>query len=319
MRVLIHPGYPKTASTFLKDNLFSNHTEINFMTKSKIISDKLNLIKFLDKNEFNSEKRNISNFFKNNLSNNRLNILSDEMFLIPLGYKLYDNLEAIRRLHSIFTDIEEIEQINYLIMLRKPQDLILSYYTDEYHRLVSYDKKLDKFQNFLKQIELSENIYTNKILQIFDYYKIIKHINSLKLENPKSEIGIFLLENLKNDNNNFSKKLSSFLGISYEETYQLLKNASPSNTTSKSEKFYFRKYDWNIFFSKFSFFYKILPNKIIRILKSSKFFNIIWFFKKSIIVKYEGEDLFIVNKLYSEKLQNLEQSYNLELKKNKYY
>ena len=50
MRVLIHPGYPKTASTFLKDNLFSNHTEINFMTKSKIISDKLNLIKFLDKN-----------------------------------------------------------------------------------------------------------------------------------------------------------------------------------------------------------------------------------------------------------------------------
>lgn len=319
MRVLIHPGYPKTASTFLKDNLFSNHSEINFMTKSKIISDKLNLIKFLDKNEFDNEKRNISNFFKNNLLKNRLNILSDEMLLIPLGYKLYDNIEAIKRLHSIFIDIEEIEKINYLIMLRKPHDLILSYYTDEYHRLVSYDKKLEKFQNFLKHIELDENIYTKKILQIFDYYKIIKHIDSLKLENPKSEIGIFLLENLKNNNKNFSKKLSDFLGIDYEETYQLLKKASPLNTTTKAEKYYYRKYDWNIFFSKFNFFYKIIPNKIIRIIKSSKFFNLIWFFKKSIIVKYEEEDLFIVNNLYSEKLKNLEKSYDLELKKNNYY
>ena len=77
MRVLIHPGYPKTASTFFKDNLFSNHSEINFITKNKIILDKLNLIKFLDKNEFDNEKRNISNFFKNYLLKNRLNILSD--------------------------------------------------------------------------------------------------------------------------------------------------------------------------------------------------------------------------------------------------
>ena len=99
----------------------------------------------------------------------------------------------------------------------------------------------------------------------------------------------------------------------------LLKKASPSNTTTKSEKYYYRKYDWNIFFSKFNFFYKIIPNKIIRIIKSSKFFNLIWFFKKSIIVKYEEEDLFIVNNLYSEKLKNLEKSYDLELKKNNYY
>ena len=318
MKIFIHTGYPKTASTFLNDNLFSKHSEINLITKGKDVSDKIKMIRYLNDTEFEKNKNYLIDFFKSKISEEKINIFSDEMFLIPLAYKLFDNKKAIKRLFLIFSNFIAIKEIYFLIMIRNPKDFFLSYYTDQYHRIVFYDKSLDQFKKFLNQIRLNKNDYIKKIIELFDYYKTIRFLSSLN-NNLENKIGIFLLEDLKHDKSKFSNKISSFLKINQQEVINLIQKSGATNITSKTANYYYRKYEWNIFFSKNNFFYKILPTKLIRIIKKFEIFNLIWFFKSKIIIKFEKEESGIINDLYLNNLKELEKLYNLGLEKNKYY
>ena len=319
MKLIIHLGYPKTGSTFLNNNLFIKHSQINLITKNAEINPYINSIKYLDDIEYDKKQLTIKNFFNSKISNEKINIFSDEMFLVPLGYKLYDNKKAIKRLYEMFSNIEKIRDINFLLMIRNPEDLLSSYYTDEYHRIVSYDKNLDKFDKFLNEKNLKNNIFFQKIIEIFDYKDISLFLTSLNIYKTKSNVGILLLEELKDNIDLFSEKISSFLEISQSETLSLIKNKTAENVTTKNKDFYFKKYDWNIFFSKYNFLYNFLPTKLIRYIKESNFLNFFWFFKPKIIVKINDKQKKIVKLIYLKNLQEIEKDFCLNLKNNNYY
>jgi len=319
MKLIIHLGYPKTASTFLNRNLFSKHSQINLITKNVEINTYIKSIKYLDDIDYNKEKLRIKKFFISKISGEKINIFSDEMFLVPLGYRLYDNKKAIKRLYEIFSNIEKIKDIKFLLMIRNPKDLFSSYYTDEYHRIVSYDKKLDKFDKFLNEESFQNNFFSKMIIEIFDFKNISLFLNSLNVYKTQKNVSFFLLEELKNDIISFSKKLSSFLEINLTETVSLITNKTAINVTSKNKDFYYRKYDWNIFFSKYNFFYKFLPTKLIRYVKNKDFLNFCWFFKPMIIVQLNDKQKKIIESIYLKNLQDIEKDFNLNLKNNNYY
>ena len=94
-------GYPKTASTFLNSNFFSKHNQVNLITENEEAGSFIQSIKYLDEDKYEKEKLKIISFFESKILEKKINIFSDEMFLVPLGYKLYDNKNAIKRLHEI--------------------------------------------------------------------------------------------------------------------------------------------------------------------------------------------------------------------------
>ena len=72
MKLIIHLGYPKTGSTFLNNNLFIKHSQINLITKNAEINSYINSIKYLDDIEYDKKQLTIRNFFNSKISNEKI-------------------------------------------------------------------------------------------------------------------------------------------------------------------------------------------------------------------------------------------------------
>lgn len=287
-KLYIHLGPPKTGSTYLQREVFlekkfnyinseKNKKKIKNLSITKVII----LLRILDDSSFELKKKKLLNIFlKINLFNNKINILSDELFLAPkYGFlKLRRNLI---RLNFFITELEKRKKIDifFLIYKRNSIQYFLSYcsYVSEI-----YSKKYLNLKNFreLKAIILSRKI-NSKNLDFFKCFNIDILIILIK-KIFKKKIYVFKFNEINKEKNFFSLvelfaiQQINFKRKKYNTQSKILINDSVYylNSYSYISKFflYLDKKINKVFFTKILNYVNFIEKKELRFFES--------FFKK---------------------------------------
>ena len=317
-QIIIHPGYRKSATTYLQNIIFKK-LDANILAKP--ISDKkirstnyyklfkLEYFKYDDYDHILRENNlfRIKNFEKELLekikNKKKLTIISDE--------GLFGN--------SHFNGINNIYLISYLLKnLRKK-------YKFDIKVILSIRNQFDLIRS-----TYFYNEYFHKNFTLSNYYKYILHsknkgedlnynFNTLIniLENTISKkIFILPIENLENEPNKIIKKLCSFLNVNYKsikiKNYKTNKNHINENNNLYYNKIVVRD-NWFEIISKKIFNY-IKRNKIIH--KFIAKIKIDYFFKRIFeIFKVKKVTYDKKNNLYKKKIKNKYKKFNIELEK----
>ena len=232
MKVCFHIGFPKSASTTLQKHLFDRHSEINFLgiyptgnigQDSNAINNKT--LYLINKNlqtfhtqmtecegveYFNINKSKLIKGIYCLLDKKKLNLFSNERFSSVL-FSHPDRAQKAQNIKQIFPNAK------ILVVIRNQIDIIKSQYRDypfdprclTLGKPVTIEEWIDisismKNINFFKSIKYSE---------IINYYIYLFGRNNVK---------VVLFEDLVNNLEYFSKEISVFLEINYNEVFSLL-------------------------------------------------------------------------------------------------
>ena len=260
-QIYIHLGFPKTASTYLQENIFPNMKEAFYFAKPFENTIKILVEKILKLNEtqYEQEKKNLINSLEKifNKTNNKY-ILSNESFLRSTKYNEPDNpnsnniFQTLKRLDEIFSSYCEV---NFILVIRKYNDLLRSYML-QFHRGFKFEYNED---NFLK--DLRENETNSNILKNFYYGEIVKFIEKLKI-NYK----VLIYEDLKNNPFDYHQQLFNFIGININYKNQII------NPNRKKTIFYKTKIFLDLLFNIFR--NRVLLKKIFTLSLCIKFLKL---------------------------------------------
>jgi hypothetical protein len=230
--VFVHVGYPKSASTTLQKHLFSKHEEIInlgvYPTKNIGIDSNSSPknIPYLDEPilrilhndlvQMDSIEFHCSGFYENlsrfmdGVDLSKKVVFSNEK-LTSVFFSYRDNGVKARRLAKAFPDAKII------FIIRNQHDWLCSQYRD--HPFDPRELTIGRpvsFDQWFNIICWNEQI---KLKQMLNYYVVIGFYEKLFGE---SNIGVFLFEDLVNDEEAFSNKLSDFMGIDRSVTHELI-------------------------------------------------------------------------------------------------
>lgn len=204
-KIILHVGYPKTATTTLQNDLFHNLNKkisnINYLgtTKPEIsqFHNKLRqtlkpwLVSKGEKNE-----NDLLLFLKKRLKNG-LNLCSEESLLNSHQNPPYlFNPELLKKVISKVTN-----NIQIIIVLRNQEQMIYSLYV---HAGGKYSRS--KFKSSDEWITYCLNDEINN--KFFQYYEVIKHYQNIF---NKQNVHILLFEDFQQDLNYFLSKLANIL------------------------------------------------------------------------------------------------------------
>ncbi|SFZ97908.1 hypothetical protein MNB_SV-5-1505 [hydrothermal vent metagenome] len=252
--IIIHVGYPKAASTTLQKHLFHKHSQLlnlslyptfnigidtNEDHNISLYEKDPNLQKFyenitqMESIEYDYSdtiklyKENILPYIDSNkISKTKKTIFSNERFT-SVFYAHKDNGVKAQRIYSLFP------KAKIIIIIRNQIDWLKSQYRDRPFDPRNFDLAIPmNFDKWVKMIYWDKSI---KQLSMLEYDKIILYYQQLF---GKDKVGVFLFEDLVFEKEKFSNELSSFMGISADETYNILKNAHENKGVSNK----FNKY-----------------------------------------------------------------------------
>ena len=311
-KILIHLGYPKTGSTSIQYFLSKiNHKDFTFFNsefnknpycsiQKKKYSDIEKEIFFENTDKF---KDNWIKYFETKL--NKLNVISNEHFLNPIGYRMISFERSLKRYLDIFNHLNC--KIELLIIIRDPKKLHISFFTDMYHRFLQYDKSLNSFEKYI--LSFPANQTALHIFEMFNFNKIVNQIQEIDQKFIiNKNFKILKLENI----NDFKEYFLNFCDIIDLKNFCENLDISKKHVTKKNNLIYIRNYDFSCFFAKndpknkFNFAIK-------KKLKHSRALNFILNFYKirSTLTKGLSEK---IDKYYYEDLIELEKKTNLNLK-----
>ena len=251
--IYFHIGFPKTASSFLQNKIFCKNQKINYIG----IPEKKNwgveewylynflLFLFTSNNEifYNDLDKHILNLNKIKISQDKVNIISHDSLTNSIYLFSFDIYESLKRIKLTF-DSKLNFKIKIFFSIRNQSDMILSFYSQFYRRLIKKNKEWKKFKSFLAVLEA---IYEKKIIKDNDHLKIFNNFcyfsfyNFLVKNFSSSNIKVLLYEDLLNDPQFYFNEIQNFLKISnlvYKDN--LNKNVNKSNIIDKFE--YERKF-----------------------------------------------------------------------------
>ena len=255
--IVIHVGYPKSASTTLQKHLFNKHPEIynlglfptaNIGRDSDYIDESCeylsnpNLRKFYDNlvmlesveyDNSNQEKlyeNHIENLLEN--SEEKVTVFSNERF-VSVFYAHDDLGIKAERLKEIFPDAK------ILFVLRSQIDLIKSQYRD--HPFDPRSFAIGKPLSIDEWIQVALEAEEVHFLESLRYSDVIGYYADLFGE---EDIGVFLLEDLAQNTEGFAKDVSEFLNIGAKETLSLLQEESENKGVSSHFNTYRRLKRW---------------------------------------------------------------------------
>ena len=231
MKLYIHFGFPRTATTTLQVYLFPNHPQINYLgrhpnTKPKL--ELINLISNLNNDDFdkryNELLKKTEEFY---LDPNKINVLSSEF--ITLNAIHYPNdfartiPSSISRLESLFSKINV--EIKYFVMIRNQAEIIPSLYVST--RTISFDGIITakELVGYLEN-KKSNNPLIKRFLNGFNYWELYNGLSKVIDEN---KIKFFLYEEFRDNFDNFVSDLSNYLKIDPAISLKLLKYRKASS------------------------------------------------------------------------------------------
>ena len=241
MKLIIHLGYPRTATTLLQKRLFPYHSDINYLGP-KSFEKKLNLP--LNQNGIDnilnlSDAKKIIDLEK--FSRKKINIISSEAYLNYTKINNYKSLIILERyLRSYFKDM----QTKVFYTVRNQYDSIFSIYHYVYSEYQEY-LGCNDFAEFIKKVqelkEKKKNQKEKNLINFLQTYDFNYTYGLVKSKFPKSKIKILNYSELEKDYKNYFKKLSSFIEIDYDETIALIGKQKESALSQNNGSIYYKK------------------------------------------------------------------------------
>lgn len=229
----IHLGYPKTATTFLQNNLFCKVESSLYFGKydgeysdeniGKIFLDlgRLRVASFVSK----YQKGVVSNY----VGGNERIIISDEspMFNIVRSANNFDDLSVRDNVLELVEKIKHISDgfnVKILLTVRDQSEIIPSIYAQSYANFFSCHKKYKEFSSFVGAFK--------KGGELEDYlnYKLID--NLLKKSFGADNVAVIPQEIIFSNKLKGTSLLSDILNKPHEEIYKILDSCEPENVRS---------------------------------------------------------------------------------------
>ena len=293
--IFIHPGFGKSATTFLQENVFFHQKNINSIGRPYYSSDRKNNLFFCEEIQKNScfyESRVARKLSKKIYKPKMVNILSDE----TLGSSCYNNENVILRIQKLFPNAK------IFFTIRNQFDSIKSYYPNHgrilKHVPMPFKGRFIKFNDWF---DYQVDNLPNNFLGIIQYEPLI---NLFEKYFGRENISIFLYEELTFTQDIFFEKLHNILNVELES----ILNDKRNPRKSRSEYHYIKFRDIflrGIPVSKIIPFSDFFKKKFFNLLKSSIKYEL----------KFNEKQIKILKKIYSKPNQRLSQNYKLNLSK----
>jgi hypothetical protein len=210
----------KTATTTLQNRVFSRHEELYYLGgpafQHEAIRTSIAAICKQDRLHYDQvyHKEQIRNALIYARNQTKPVLLSAESLTTPT----VDRLTKAERLIGLFGDIRVV------LCLRRPVDLMTSFYSESIKQLNLRTDRLPTLDHWLEQ-QWSDQRATRPT-RFLDYVRLIRcYQELLSAEN----VCVLLFEDLCNEPEEYAKKLSEFIGINSQRTLELLQ-AKKENT-----------------------------------------------------------------------------------------
>ena len=223
-KIYFHIGYFKTGTTYLEENLFSKHRNINYLNKSneKIITE----IKYCIQNYTNTQFKENKSYLKHlaskiRLNNKKTNLVSAVGLtdVINSNYNKISIFEMLTRLRIIFSN--KNFKLKLLLTIRKQEEFIKSRYAENIYKFYLINHEWVDFKKLLNFFKNKNNVGLNFFRSI-NYYYICRYIIE---KFKKKNFCLLLYEEFNHNEKKMIKKISKFLEINSFE----------------SKKFFFKK------------------------------------------------------------------------------
>ena len=305
--LLVHIGYPKTATTTIQENIIyklSKLNKINYLCHSEKIIKKNKLknailirkiyeyiiYKKWDNeilNEINNIKKEKS--LKYIISAETLSVLSEnnERNRMLLSSSIHNNANRIKRIFS-----KVFNNIKIIIVIRSQNDFCYSIYK-EWYPYLKKTSNINNFDDFTKEYTKKSNIKNGYL----NYYKII--LNYKKIFGNKN-VDVLFYEDLIYNKNFFGKKLAKIFKINNKFTHKSL-----------YMKLNFKNdYEYNV---SLNFIITKYISSFVKLFIGKKKFEIL----KNIYIKYLFDliEFFHVKQKFKNEKYNKSLYYNSEFKK----
>lgn len=233
-KLIFHIGYPKAASTTLQKQLFNRHSQINnlgvlptnnigqdtdyidhdceYLSNPHLqqFYDDMVMLEGIQYAQADSHK-----YFENHIadlvSSTDLNVFSNERYT-SVFYAHDDLREKARRIHEIAPNAK------ILIIIRNQFDLIKSQYRD--HPMDPRSFAIGDPVDIDEWISRAKNSNTTHFLESLQYSATINHYEELF---GSDCVGVFMIEQLADDTDKFSRDLARFLDIDPDEASSCLR------------------------------------------------------------------------------------------------
>ena len=216
-KFIIHPGYPKTATTTLQKALFARHPDLCYLgkpLKGAILEIELDIIK-LDDPSFSSAlpglQKKIDSVIEDCNQDNRNILLSHEGFLRPTRYEGHDIRRTADRIWKVFGEPFQGDfDCHVLLTLRNQVDIVPSYFFD------SVSRRPGQFRQFIAQsLQKPGEGYTGSLF----YDDMVHHYADLF---GRDQVKIMLFEQFIQHREAFLRDLADFLGVDHATSKQLI-------------------------------------------------------------------------------------------------
>jgi hypothetical protein len=269
-KLLLHIGYPKTATTTLQESVFKKLfklEKINYLGRNSI---KLN--------EFEGEdyviKLRKSGLYdliiptSNNFSPTLLNVISDENFLMlkSINEIQYNSESDWKQMCKKVFNLFEDSQLEVLVTLRKQSDLIFSLFLQKYKFLYAEDPNI-KYQDF---IFCKESYDLKADFEIYNFEELDNFFRSYKLK-----VNYLFFEDLKYDKFTFSSNLAKILDVNQNDIFPYLNTYYRNKITEShnDEMHMVSVKQSNLVFLDHKLKYNYSPNNVIQKIANRIFFN----------------------------------------------
>jgi hypothetical protein len=290
-RLILHVGYPKTASTTLQEGLFlqlHKMGKINFLgrtvtsTHKKLLKEGFTQDWVVDFRKHFIMNRNLP-LPKYELSDNLLNVISDEDLTVPaifnhIQFGVEKNpLDFVEPLHEL---LKEADEVTILITIRNQADLIPSSYLQKYRYIYLHqpDFTFDSFIHNGNGGFKAETFQAFNFLEVADKYARVF----------KAKVVPIIFEDLKYDKHYFFNQLAILLNIDEKELLDIIGNKHFRNRKVLG------RVDSTIVMLPNTF--GKLVGKIMGKKKARHFFSFNWYMRNSAMLSLE-KDLFLSKRI----------------------
>lgn len=241
-KLILHIGYPKTATTSLQELLFKNLNEVYYLNKIPSINELNYKLFYYRENTLKRDKQFFLNFFNDNcpekydtLLYSNESILSLSMFFRfqPSPYIWTQDPNSVaRKLATVFKKTRYFDDIKIFVVLRKQNQVLKSMYAQVYNRYFSKFDETKTFEKFLTYTNSSESggfindaLHYNYIIE--EYEKVFGRENII----------ISVFDDLKDDKERFFSTLCTHLDVSVEDAVKIIESNKLNQKSSKKGKY----------------------------------------------------------------------------------
>jgi len=209
--IFIHPGFVKTATSSLQQQVFAHHAEIQYLGLPAIDADvkwAIRHICYADSIIYDEEK--VSGIFNTALQQFDLEqpiLLSYEMFAL---HESKDKGLVARRLNALFPEAK------IFFTLRRQEEVLASFYLQKLPKYMR-ENNFVPFERWLKDEGKSAH---HSILDDLNYFHVVSYYAALF---GREGIRLFLFEDLRKDPISYSRQIAEYLGVDpvrFQELFQ---------------------------------------------------------------------------------------------------